>query len=156
MAKIVRIIYREKPMVQPAGDQCAYDKLYDLFVDGETPKLRAGAKEYKIRREDFDGFVQLCEQINAAERLIASHPWKMLTRFDGAGAMGSYVIVFDDGNAACADLGPDEIPHRFKELESKYTPAGEPIIDGAWTCCCGQVNSGKFCSNCGLPFRDKK
>ena len=25
----------------------------------------------------------------------------------------------------------------------------KPEADGPWTCECGQVNEGKFCSNCG-------
>ena len=152
MAKIVRIIYREMPTVQRMGDQCAYDKLYDIALDGEKAQLRAGSKSFDIDRTDFDSFVQLCEDIGAADRILANNPWKMLTRFDGPGAMGSYVIVFDDGNAACAAAGPAEIPQRFKELEKKYTPAGEPVIDGAWTCKCGQSgNTGKYCMQCGLP-----
>ena len=157
MAKIVRIIYREMPMMQRMGDQCAYDKLYDIALDGEKAQLRAGSKSFDIDRTDFDSFVQLCENIGAADRILANNPWKMLTRFDGPGAMGSYVIVFDDGNAACADAGPAEIPQRFKELEKKYTPAGEPVIDGAWTCKCGQSgNTGKYCMECGMSFADGK
>ena len=152
MAQIIRIIYREMPAVQPAGDRCAYDKLYDIYPEGEKAKLRAGAKSFDIDKTDFDSFVKLCEDISAAERIIAQQPWKMLTRFNGSGALGKYVIVFDDGNAACADVGPDEIPQRFKELEKKYNPAGEPVIDGAWTCKCGQTgNTGKYCMECGLP-----
>ena len=29
-------------------------------------------------------------------------------------------------------------------------PASAPAA-GGWTCACGAVNSGKFCSNCGSP-----
>lgn len=156
MAKIIRIVYREVPMLQPQRGAVNYDKLYDLYLDAGKPKLRAGAKDFDITPEDFDSFVQLCEQIGAADRILSNNPWKMLTRFDGSGAMGSYFIVFDDGNAACADLGPDEIPQRFKELEKKYTPASEPVIDGAWTCKCGQSgNTGKYCMECGAPFTNK-
>lgn len=28
---------------------------------------------------------------------------------------------------------------------------GQPQPNGPWTCSCGQVNTGKFCSNCGSP-----
>ena len=28
---------------------------------------------------------------------------------------------------------------------------GKPAPSADWTCSCGQVNSGKFCSNCGSP-----
>ena len=28
---------------------------------------------------------------------------------------------------------------------------GKPAPSKEWTCSCGQVNSGKFCSNCGSP-----
>ena len=151
MAKIVRIIYREMPTVQRMGDQCAYDKLYDVQLENGKPALRAGSKSFDIDRADFDSFVQLCEDIGAADRILSNNPWKMLTRFDGSGAMGSYTIVFDDGNAASADFGPAEIPQEFKKLEKKYTPAGEPVIDGAWTCAeCGQGgNTGKYCMECG-------
>ena len=30
-------------------------------------------------------------------------------------------------------------------------PKPEPKIDNSWTCCCGTVNTGKFCSECGQP-----
>ena len=30
-------------------------------------------------------------------------------------------------------------------------PNPEPKIDNSWTCCCGTVNTGKFCSECGQP-----
>ena len=157
MAKIVRIVYREVPLFQPQGDMVYYDKLYDLYLDGAKPKLRAGASDFDITAEDFDSFVKLCEDIGAADRILSNHPWKMLTRIDGPGAMGSYTIVFDDGNAASADFGPAEIPQEFKKLEKKYTPAGEPVIDGAWTCKCGQRgNTGKFCMECGMSFADGK
>ncbi len=157
MPKIIRILYREIPLFQPQGDSVIYDKLYDLYLDGEKPKLRAGSKDFDISSEDFDGFVQLCEDIDAAARLDANNPWHMRTRFSGSGAMGRYFIVFDDGNAASADLGPQEIPQRFKELEKKYTPANEPVIDGAWTCRCGQSgNTGKYCMECGMSFADGK
>lgn len=157
MAKIVRIVYREVPLFQPQGDMVNYDKLYDLYLDGAKPKLRAGASDFDITAEDFDSFVQLCEDIGAADRILSNHPWKMLTRIDGPGAMGSYTIVFDDGNAASADFGPAEIPQEFKKLEKKYTPAGEPVIDGAWNCKCGQRgNTGKYCMECGMSFADGK
>ena len=157
MAKIVRIVYREVPLFQPQGDMVNYDKLYDLYLDGAKPKLRAGASDFDITAEDFDGFVKLCEDIGAADRILSNHPWKMLTRIDGPGAMGSYTIVFDDGNAASADFGPAEIPQEFKKLEKKYTPAGEPVIDGAWNCKCGQRgNTGKYCMECGMSFADGK
>ena len=157
MAKIVRIVYREVPLFQPQGDMVNYDKLYDLYLDGAKPKLRAGSKSFEIDRTDFDSFVQLCEDIGAADRILSNHPWKMLTRIDGPGAMGSYTIVFDDGNAASADFGPAEIPQEFKKLEKKYTPAGEPVIDGAWNCKCGQRgNTGKYCMECGMSFADGK
>ena len=157
MEKIVRIIYREVPLFQPQGDCIIYDKLYDLYIDGQTPKLRAGSKDYEISREDFDGFVQLCEEIGAAEKLDANNPWHMRIKMSGPGAMGRYLIAFDDGTAACADLGPHEIPQRFKELEKKYTPANEPFIDGAWKCRCGHGgNTGKYCMECGLSFADGK
>lgn len=157
MAKIVRIVYREVPLFQPQGDMVNYDKLYDLYLDGAKSKLRAGASDFDITAEDFDSFVQLCEDIGAADRILSNHPWKMLTRFDGPGAMGSYTIVFDDGNAASADFGPAEIPQEFKKLEKKYTHAGEPVIDGAWNCKCGQRgNTGKYCMECGISFADGK
>lgn|GEM_PF-2987302 len=157
MAKIVRIVYREVPLFQPQGDMVNYDKLYDLYLDGEKAQLRAGSKSFDIDRTDFDSFVQLCEDIGAADRILSNHPWKMLTRIDGPGAMGSYTIVFDDGNAASADFGPAEIPQEFKKLEKKYTPAGEPVIDGAWNCKCGQRgNTGKYCMECGMSFADGK
>ena len=45
----------------------------------------------------------------------------------------------------------------FKKLEKKYTPAGEPVIDGAWNCKCGQRgNTGKYCMECGMSFADGK
>lgn len=157
MAKIVRIVYREVPLFQPQGDMVNYDKLYDLYLDGAKPKLRAGASDFDITAEDFDSFVQMCEDIGAADRILSNHPWKMLTRIDGPGAMGSYTIVFDDGNAASADFGPAEIPQEFKKLEKKYTPADEPVIDGAWNCKCGQRgNTGKYCMECGMSFADGK
>ena len=150
MAKIVRILYREKPLMQPAGDMCAYDKLYDMRLDNGNPTLRAGSKSFDITQDDFDDFIGLCEQINAVKRILENHPWKMMTRFDAVGALGSYIIVFDDGNAACADFGPQEIPQRFKELEKKYTPASEPVCEGAWVCSeCGRANTGKYCCECG-------
>lgn len=155
MAEIIRIIYREMPITQPSGDMCRYDKLYDMKLENGKPTLRAGSRSFDISSEDFDGFISLCEQINAADTILSNNPWKMLTRIDGAGAMGNYVIAFDDGNAACADFGPAEIPQRFKELEKKYTPAAEPIADGAWTCKCGQVNTGRYCMDCGLPCTNK-
>ena len=30
-------------------------------------------------------------------------------------------------------------------------PKPEPKIDNSWTCCCSTVNTGKFCSECGQP-----
>ena len=141
------------PLTQPSGDMCRYDKLYDLRAEADGAKLRAGSKEFDVSTEDLNDLISLCEQINAAERIVACHPWKMLTRFDGAGALGKFIIVFDDGNAACADSGPQEIPQRLKELEKKYTPADEHVIDGAWKCSCGQTNTGKFCMECGLPSK---
>ena len=158
MPKIVRILYREIPMSQPQGDMVNYDKLYDLYLDGAKPKLRAGASDFEITAEDFDGFVQLCENIGAADKIAANNPFGMrFQRFHGTGSLGSCFIVFDDGNAACADSGPAEIKQRFKELEKKYTPAGNPVIDGAWTCKCGQSgNTGKYCMECGMSFADGK
>ena len=80
MAKIVRILYREKPLMQPAGDMCAYDKLYDMRLDNGDPTLRAGSKSFDITQDDFDDFIGLCEQINAVKRILENHPWKMMTR----------------------------------------------------------------------------
>ena len=58
-----------------------------------------------------------------------------------AGNIGGSIV----GNASSVNMGMGQMN------QSNMGVQPQPQQAAGWTCSCGQVNSGKFCSNCGKP-----
>ncbi len=52
--------------------------------------------------------------------------------------------------ASLFQMGAQQQPQQPVQPQPAPAPAAAPA-GASWTCSCGQVNTGKFCSNCGQP-----
>ena len=65
----------------------------------------------------------------------------------GMGAAGNFMGAASATNAAQMQMQQQQQAQQALQPNA----AVQQMDDGAWTCKCGQMNSGKFCSNCGGP-----
>ena len=74
------------------------------------------------------------------------------TQAQMAGATGNAQAMGSAGNPQAAAPAGTWTCSCGQVNSGKFcSECGKPAPAAEWTCSCGQVNSGKFCSNCGKP-----
>lgn len=60
------------------------------------------------------------------------------------------------GYASQTNLAQMQMQQAQMNAQPAVAAAGETPASGTWTCACGQINSGKFCQECGKPAPAKE
>lgn len=67
-------------------------------------------------------------------------------------ADGQCMMIVDQGKIVEVCAEPGEYTYDMSSEPSVFCGSPKPQVPENWTCSCGAVNHGKFCTNCGKPY----
>ena len=118
--------------------------------------------EEEVKRELEDGTYESYDpkqyryEYTFNVHMYVKHPWFKEIEFELSDPAARPDVIDGPAFNECVFMGK-EIQHVL--LPNKYpdpgaapaAPAPEAAATGEWTCVCGQINNGNFCSACGKP-----
>ena len=113
--------------------------------------------ESRKRIETIDDAIMMGDQRVAAGRLAQAQATAMENAASNeAGAMNGFIgmgFAQQAGGMNASAMFQNLPPHENNPLFQGATTPQQPqgTSSAGWTCSCGAVNSGNFCSNCGKP-----
>lgn len=111
-------------------------------------------EESRRRIEKIDDAIMMGDQRVAAGRLADAQATAMENAASNeAGAMNGFIgmgFAQQAGGMNAASMFGSLPPQHDNPLFAQSAPK-----QGSWTCSCGAVNTGNFCSNCGKPAPNK-
>ncbi|MBO6214291.1 MAG: SPFH domain-containing protein [Lachnospiraceae bacterium] len=123
-----------------------------VTLPDEDAQMIKQAQKSAILRDPNMAAAQLVGAQADAMRAAASNTAGAMTGFMGMG-MAQQAGGVNAGNLFAMGQAQQQVQQPVQPAQPQAAPAGAaagaPVV--GWTCSCGAVNKGKFCSECGSP-----